>query len=204
MIDRKGHAHGYVERIAGLISHILNPAGVALIVWVGWWIGHPGDGLVVLVGVLFYAVLPALSILNMVRTGAMDTLYPTVRAQRNGLLLVGALSYGVGVGVLWTMGADRLLLAAGMSFTVATLLVYCINLRWKISIHCVGVGGAVGLGILAWGIDRAWLGLLAVLLVAWSRLYVRAHTRLQVVAGLGLGIAVSAAAYWAIGPDQVK
>ena len=40
---------------------------------------------------------------------------------------------------------DLLLLVVGISFTLATLLVFCINIFWKISIHCVGVGGAVAL-----------------------------------------------------------
>ncbi len=180
------------HHIARWVSHGLNPAGVALAVWGGWGLLYPQDRHLALLGVLFYAVLPATSILYMMRTGRIDALYPHLRAQRNGLLLVGAVSYGVGSLALYAADAPTLLLAAGISFTAATLMVFFVNLRWKISIHCVGVGGAAGLLLLAFGLERAWPCLLAAGLVTWARLHLRAHTPLQVAAGLALGSGVSA------------
>ena len=93
---------------------------------------------------------------------------------------------------------DLLLLVVGMSFTLATLLVFCINLFWKISIHCVGVGGAAVLLFSVAEAGIAWPGVLAVLLVGWARLYLGVHTVAQVLAGFVLGIGVSLAAYWAL------
>ncbi len=177
--------------IARWISHGLNPAGVALAVWGGWWYLHPQDRQPALLGLLFYVALPALSIICMVRAGRIDALYPRLRQQRNGLLLVGVVSYMLGGIALYIAAAPVLLLAAGVSFAAATLLVFLVNLRWKISIHCVGVGGAASLLLLAFGLGEAWPCLLAVALVAWARLHLRAHTPLQVVAGLALGCGVS-------------
>lgn len=183
------------HHIARWVSHGLNPAGVALAVWGGWWYFHPQDRPSALLGVLFYVALPALSIIYMVRSGRIDGLYPRQRQQRNGLLLVGLFSYGLGGLALYAAGAPALLLAAGVSFAAATLLVFLVNLRWKISIHCVGVAGAAGLLLLAFGVGEAWPCLLAVVLVAWARLHLRAHTPLQVVAGLALGGGVSALSF---------
>ena len=187
-----------LKLIAHWISHGLNPAGVALVLWICWWIYHPDEGLVVMVGVLFYIVLPALGLLHGLRKGRMDQLYPEVRQQRSEMLLQGAMSYGLGGGVMWMINPDLLLLVVGISFTLATLLVFCINLFWKISIHCVGVGGAAALIFSISGAGLAWPGVLAVLLVGWARLYLGVHTVAQVLAGFVLGIGVSLAVYWAL------
>lgn len=184
--------------IARWVSHGINPAGVALILWICWWTYHPDKGGVVILGVLFYIVLPALSLLYGLRRGRMDQLYPTVRQQRNELLLMGAVSYGLGAIVLWIVHPDLLLLIAGISFTLATLLVFCINLFWKISIHCVGVGGAAVLLFSTVGIGTAWPGVLIALLVGWARLHLGVHTVLQVIAGFSLGAGVSLAVYWVV------
>ena len=184
--------------IARWVSHGFNPAGVALVLLICWWTYHPDEGFVVMLGVLFYIVLPALSLFYELRRGRIDQLYPTVRQQRSELLLMGAASYGLGAIVVWIIHPDLLLLTAGISFTLATLLVFCINLFWKISIHCVGVGGAAFLLFPIAGVGMAWLGVLTALLVGWARLHLGAHTVPQVLAGFTLGAVVSLAVYWVV------
>ena len=184
--------------VARWVSHGLNPAGVALVLLICWWTYHPDEGVVVMLGVLFYIVLPALSLFYGLRRGRMDQLYPTSRQQRSDLLLMGVVSYGIGVIVQWVVHPDLILLIAGISFTLATLLVFCINLFWKISIHCVGVGGAIVLLFSIIGFGMAWPGVLIALLVGWARLHLGAHTVPQVLAGFILGAGVSLAVYWTV------
>ncbi len=73
-----------------------------------------------------------------------------------------------------------------------------INIFWKISIHCVGVGGATALLFPIAGVGKAWPVMLTVLLVGWARLRLGAHTVPQVLAGFTLGAGVSLAVYWAV------
>jgi membrane-associated phospholipid phosphatase len=62
-----------------------------------------------------------------------------------------------------------------------------INSRWKISAHSAGLSGP--LTVLAWIFGFKTLPLfLLIPLVGWSRLYLKAHTFWQVVAGTVLGI----------------
>ena len=187
-----------LHSIARWVSHGFNPAGVALVLWICWWTYHPDEGFVVMLGVLFYIVLPALSLFYGLSRGHMDQLYPMVRQQRSELLLTGAVSYGLGAIVLWIVYPDLLLLIAGISFTLATLLVFCINIFWKISIHCVGVGGATALMFPIAGVGMVWPVMLTALLVGWARLRLGAHTVPQVIAGFTLGAGVSLAVYWAV------
>ena len=82
-------------------------------------------------------------------------------------------------------------LVLGAAFSVSTAFV--INLKWKVSIHMLGMGGIVGtlVGLmLRYQVDALNLVLSLVLvsgLVGYSRLKLNAHTPLQVYVGFILG-----------------
>jgi len=184
----------YIMWMARLVSHVFNPAGLALMLFTTWGIFYPADLGQVLIGLCFYVVLPGLTLLYLLRSGRIDALYPQQRQQRDGLLLAGGGSYGLGYISFLLFDSHPLLCATGLSFCAATLLVWLINRSWKISIHSVGVGGAASLLCVAGGMVF-WPSLLAIPAVAWARLSLLAHTPLQVVAGLVLGCCVSLLAY---------
>lgn len=82
--------------------------------------------------------------------------------------------------------------------TVAIGLVTIINTRWKISAHLTGLGGLIGtlvsctsimqIHITIWCILSTLAG---ILLLMYARIYVRAHTPLQVVLGFLLGLCLT-------------
>ena len=82
-------------------------------------------------------------------------------------------------------------LVLGAAFSVATAFV--INLKWKVSIHMLGMGGIVGtiIGlILRYQVDATQLVMALVILsgfVGYARLRLNAHTPLQVYIGFLLG-----------------
>lgn len=82
-------------------------------------------------------------------------------------------------------------LVLGAAFSVATAFI--INLKWKVSIHMLGIGGIVGtvIGlILRYQVDAVPLVMGLILLsglVGYSRLRLNAHTPLQVYVGFVLG-----------------
>ena len=83
----------------------------------------------------------------------------------------------------------------GIGATIALGLVLLINTRWKISAHLTGLGGLLG-GILAYVYNYTLpLPMMAIsiilgiaLALMFARLYLNAHTSLQVVTGFLLGI----------------
>ncbi len=174
------------NRVAAWVSHVLNPAGLALVVFVVLTLLRREAWLAGVAGVVLYAVVPGLILVALHRTGVITELYPGERAQRGGLLLSGALCYFAGYGVLSWLQAPAAMLIAGCAFGLNALLVWGINQYWKISIHAVGVSGGVSVLVLAGGAPL-WPSLLALPLVAWARLRVGAHTPAQVMAGLLLG-----------------
>ena len=76
----------------------------------------------------------------------------------------------------------------------ALVVVTLINLKWKISAHLTGIGGLLG-GVCSFALYYSTLplGLILTILAAslilmYARLYLHAHTPLQVVCGLLLGL----------------
>ena len=82
-------------------------------------------------------------------------------------------------------------LILGAAFSVA--MAFVINLKWKVSIHMLGMGGIVGtiIGlVLRYQVDAAQLIMALIVLsgiVGYSRLRLDAHTPLQVYVGFVLG-----------------
>jgi membrane-associated phospholipid phosphatase len=103
-------------------------------------------------------------------------------AWRRYWLLLSTVSYFFGTAVLLLIRAPLLVAVVTFGFGVVVLVIFIINLRWKISGHSMGV--AVPTTVLAF-VFGPW-GLLCGLLlppVMWSRVYLRRHTVAQVIAG---------------------
>ncbi|MET4107332.1 hypothetical protein [Hymenobacter sp. UYP22] len=150
--------------------------------------------------VLFTFLLPTGAALILLRLGRIDSLEMPQRQQRAWPLGLAALSFGAGAGWLHWQGVAPALVVGLAGMAVAVLLTFLITLRWKISAHGVGMGGAAGL-LLALQLHfgrpgMGWVLAAAVLAAAvgWARLELRAHTPAQVWAGLALGLSVALAA----------
>ncbi|AYA38106.1 hypothetical protein D3Y59_14310 [Hymenobacter oligotrophus] len=153
--------------------------------------------------------LPGLGTWLLYRAGRISSVELYERRQRPVPLLLTALGFGAATALLGSTAAYRaplLLLMLG-SITLAVVLTLGITLRWKISAHGVGMGGALGLLLLLvlgpypiGSCGPRWLlaagGVAAA--VSWARLALRAHTPAQVAAGLGLGAAVALGAGWLV------
>jgi membrane-associated phospholipid phosphatase len=86
------------------------------------------------------------------------------------------------------------LLLVAIGAIVALLIVTIINSWWKISAHLTGIGGLLG-GICSYALYSSSLpiGLICItlmlaLILMYARLYLDAHTPMQVVCGFLLGL----------------
>ena len=88
----------------------------------------------------------------------------------------------------------KIYVLASFSVVVVTLLV---SLKWKISIHMIGIGGLTGAIIsISWhlGVDMkaVWMGLILCSgLIGFARLELNKHTPAQVYSGFFIGLLVS-------------
>jgi len=134
----------------------------------------------------FAAVVPLTVLVVWARRTHSREMDVPARAQRNHPLLVASCSYLFGAVVLLLLHAPALTTVVMFGYGVGTLVIVLINLRWKISIHAMGIAGPTAVLILAFG---SWGLLLGLLLpaVMWSRIYLKKHTLAQMLAGALLG-----------------
>ncbi|MBV8354115.1 MAG: phosphatase PAP2 family protein, partial [Candidatus Eremiobacteraeota bacterium] len=94
--------------------------------------------------------------------------------------------YFLGAVTLWAIHAPRLMIAAMLGYFASTLVVGYITRYWKISTHALGITAPLVVVTYLYGFEPLPFWVL-VPLVGWSRIYLKAHTPLQVVAGSLLG-----------------
>lgn len=177
------------EEVARWVSHIASPpilalAGLLLIALTvnepsGWiWAGYYS---------LLTIIIPILYVVWKVRRGEITDFYIFIRTQRvRPMLLTLACAVTAWVG-FWIGNAPKLFILFGAMGIFQVLLLFAITLRWKISGHSAAIGS---MAILLWGLygAPALTSLLAIPLVAWSRVRLRRHTLLQTVAGSVAGV----------------
>jgi membrane-associated phospholipid phosphatase len=152
---------------------------------------------------LFTAIVPlSILIIWARRTNAYD-LDISARTDRNHPLLLAAVSYFFGTAVLLIIHAPILTATVMFGYFAGTLFLFFVNLRWKISIHTMGIAGPTTVLIFVFGY---WGALLALLLppVIWSRVYLKKHTVAQALAGAAVGFLLTAFTLWlllAYGPS---
>jgi membrane-associated phospholipid phosphatase len=141
---------------------------------------------------LFAAVVP-LSVLLIweTRTTTKFDLDIPARTERNRPLLVACASYLIGTVVLVAVHAPVLTTVVMFGYFAGTLLLFFINLYWKISIHTMGIAGPTTVCVFVFGYWGALLGLLLPPVI-WSRVYLKKHTVAQTIAGAVLGFVLTA------------
>lgn len=139
--------------------------------------------------VLLALIAPMGFLIWQLRRGRVTDLDVHFRQQRTASFLVTCCGFLL-VWIAMTLGQAPLLLRllAGMGF-LQWVTLCLITLKWKISVHATSVTGTTL--ILVWSLGLAATpAVIAVPLVAWSRVKLRRHTPTQVLAGILLGCAV--------------
>ncbi len=138
----------------------------------------------------FTAFFPTAFVYYLIYKGKIEHPFIPVREQRTIPYFFAILSALVGFLILVYFKAHWLIIASQWCYVSNTFLIMLINSRWKISAHSAGLSGP--LTVLAWIFGYKTLPLfLLIPLVGWSRLYLKAHTFWQVVAGAILGISAT-------------
>lgn len=189
------------------VSYIVSPLALPPLVY-GLVLAHVGASWTDVawgagIGLVFLSVVPLVHVVGMRLQGRIASLEIRDRSKRTEPFLV-ALGAG-GVAFATVLGIDiagrRLLAALVACHVLNTTLLFLITTRWKISVHCASVAGAVstlafvrnhvpGDALGAGGAGSAVLvgGAGLVGLMLWARVRSRAHTLSQAVAGTSMGL----------------
>ena len=146
--------------------------------------------------ILLSCILPLTAILILMRRGSITDIHISNAKQRTTPYLYSIIGFAFWAYMLiFTIKAPLCINVVAVGATIALIAVTIINYWWKISAHRTGMGGLLG-GILSyclstqaiptWGTLCTWLG--CTLALMYARLYLKAHTPTQVVAGWLLGL----------------
>ena len=176
--------------LARILSTIFNPFLTALALFVilshisarstgdFWWL--------LFLSTMFTSLLPMLFIFWLYASDRISDLDMSVREERERVFFAFVVFYLLGTVVLWLTHSPHLLIATMAGFTLSTIVVQYITRYWKISTHALGITAPLVVLTLLYG----WQPLPFYPLipaVGWARVYLKAHTLAQVLAGSALG-----------------
>ena len=135
-----------------------------------------------------------------VKSGKVTDLHVNRRSERLTPLLIGLIALGGMLTGLLALSASRPLVATLVtviiSFALATLITQVA--KYKISLHIDSAAGAVTVCCLL--VSPVFLVLSPlVVLIAWARWKLEAHTPLQATTGAALAVAVTVTTFWLFG-----
>ena len=180
------------EKFAMCVSRVLNPVFVLGVVIVLVSLEASGSGtwivLCVLIALFFTVFAPWLVVLYLRRRGEISELFIPERRDRLRPLFFYFASSWVGVGVLYLIHSPPALYALMVCVAVQGTIALLITMRWKISLHAMGLWAACGVVIALYG---SWWAVVPAGLVSWARLVLHAHSVSQILVGsvVGAGIA---------------
>ena len=145
--------------------------------------------------IVLTVVIPVLLLLYLKHKGRISSLYLDSQDERTIPYVYTVVCYGFWAYFLrGTMGLPDLMLWVSLGAIVALGIVTIVNRWWKISAHLTGMGGLLG-GVCSYALYYSMLPssllvflLLAALLLMYARIYLEAHTPLQVVCGMLVGL----------------
>ena len=172
------------KNLANFISAAMNAPLIAILTFTPLILTqpHPNQALLIAVTTFFGAILPLSSTYYLVRKGIIPDIYASDRSTRTEPFLWAMASYLLGVTVLLWFEAPFVVTAFMACYFVNAIIMLCITIFWKISIHAVGVMGPITAIVFEMGKKFAPLFLL-ILPVAWARMELKAHNFKQVAAG---------------------
>ncbi len=176
----------FKKHIASLTSSIINPflvsAAMVLLIALNAT-GSTADVMKWFLIPIAISILPIfIFVLYLFKYGKVDSIFITIRAQRNKVYTVAVILIGVDCAVLFFLKAPLMLVALFIAIFLTGLSFAGVN-RWlKISIHTAAITVAVTTLFVLYG-QKAAVSVLLVPLVAWSRVEIEHHSLAQVIVG---------------------
>ncbi|WP_407412085.1 hypothetical protein [Methanobrevibacter sp.] len=134
-----------------------------------------------IVSLIFASLLPMVIILLWAKIINTDNDISN-RQDRYVPLIVGIVSYFIGVLVSLFLNLDNFLTVLLLCYSVNTGVVLLITIKWKISVHTTGISGPIAALILLLGPVGAAISLIYPIVI-WSRVLLKKHTLAQAISG---------------------
>src|SRR5213592_5229985 len=178
------------------------------------WMGHPlifvslsvgvvvgtqfnlQNGVPILLALLLTTLVPtAVVLVAGVRSGRWSDSDVSVRKERQRFFPWAVPFSLAGVIAMWWLHAPSYIIRGGMVTLGLFLISWLVNFRLKLSLHALF---AFYCAIILFRIGLIWgaIALVLAVLVAWSRLFLRRHTHIELITGIALGLMGGFVAGW--------
>ena len=184
--------------LANFISIFVAPPTMAIVATVSFSLWSPiGLGSLsapfsILLCFFCFAFFPFFAVLYFYRKKDSD-LYVSKREKRTPIFLIAIASYSV-ASLIFLGTNTKIMFLLALGSLLVSLIVMCVNLFWKVSIHCAGVTGPIFALIFVFGLNALPLTSL-VGLVGWSRITLKNHTFAQTLVGTLISLTVGLVVY---------
>ena len=174
--------------LARALTNALNPFAIFTVLYalVAFVEATASETLLFLAVELFAASAVAGYVLLMRRRARVGDFWISARGERPTPALFLLAAFVGLLGALALLDAPSVLLLLTLSMGLASAAVAFITLFWKASAHCTVAGHAAAAGLLLLG-PLGLLFTLALPLVIWARITLRAHTAPEALAGAAVG-----------------
>jgi membrane-associated phospholipid phosphatase len=176
------------EKIANVVSILTNAPIIAFFMFSGlsyYFLSGVDFIIVTMVTLIFSVLIPSIIAYTWIKNKNLEFDMPNKEDRLYPLLWI-LLSYSLGVIVLHIIFAPPVITVLMFYYFSSTMVILIISLFWKISIHSVWVAGPVAFLIYIFGYSGLFF-LPIIPLVMWSRLFLKRHTPIQVIAGASMG-----------------
>ena len=133
----------------------------------------------------FTSIGPMAFVFWLYATDRISDLDMSIRTERETVFGAFVIFYLAGTLTLWLTHSPNLLIAAMAGFTLSTIVVQYITRYWKISTHALGITAPMVALYVLYGKQVVPFAIL-IPMVCWARVYLKAHTIMQVIAGSAL------------------
>lgn len=145
---------------------------------------------------VFTILLPLITTIILQKLGVVKSIYMKTAEERKWPFLLSVLWYYLGFEILTKLALPISLYLLMIGAITVILIAHFITLRWKISVHMLGIGGVIGAMIglsQRFQFDHFYIILILFFiagLIGYARLKTNSHNYRQVYAGFILGVII--------------
>ncbi len=190
----ENNKHMNLTTLSKYISYLLIPPVMNLYIFILFSFTYevsPNNYYGLAFSLIFGLLLPLISILEFRRRGILSNNDATIKEERTIPYLFAIGFSLLGVTISSIIGLNEKLIMLWLIYLINSIFIMNINRFWKISAHAIGVAMPLGALIMTEEITWMVVTIFILLIVSISRLILKVHTFLQVVAGSLLGFMVS-------------
>ncbi|MEI7811912.1 MAG: hypothetical protein WCJ01_05735 [Ignavibacteria bacterium] len=145
---------------------------------------------IILVALTFGFSFQIIMVMYLIRKGKVVDIDATLKEERSLPFSIAIILYTPGLFILLYFNINIITVSFWFCYISDTLILILINRYWKISAHAIGASGPVAALTLV-SPKTGFFFFLLLIIICWSRIKLKKHTLLQVIAGSLFGFVMT-------------